>query len=389
MDASTRSIFTPAELARVGTAVTMMVACGTVIIVGMTIALGHYNSLAHALPKAIVDGLVIALLLGNRGRFRCLALLGIVYGLVLLLQFGVFYLVPVMAVAGLAAAAGGRAAAVLHRPGAIVLAAILYELLAGFGAPIKIYFGTDGRSEPFLWGMWLAEWPLRIVGAGVGVMLARRRANRGDAAATVEPEQTVGEIDMPKVSRPLQQRGVWHAGVCTAASVAACVLPMIVQGWVGLAAIAVWYLLFALAAGLRRGLLAAAGGLFWGWLVFALASYAWHHDSHRIADLLRTFVLRFAPITFASMVLVATVRPVDLVRLLRRLRLGAIIILPLAHVARSLPEIRREMHRTITMLRNRGEWSGPISILRRPRHILRSLLAPPMRRWASALAERD
>ena len=51
--------FTRRELQRVGAAVLLMAVLGTIIIIGMTIAMGHYNTLAHAGPKAVIDGVAV------------------------------------------------------------------------------------------------------------------------------------------------------------------------------------------------------------------------------------------------------------------------------------------------------------------------------------------
>lgn len=67
-DLSEERFFSLRELSRVGTATTMLVVVGTAIVVVMTIMLGHYNSLAHCGPKAVLDGAIIALLIGRHGR---------------------------------------------------------------------------------------------------------------------------------------------------------------------------------------------------------------------------------------------------------------------------------------------------------------------------------
>ena len=383
------------ELRRVGTAATMVVVCGTIIIITMTMMLGHYNSLAHSGPKAVLDGAVIGLLVGRRGRWRCLALLGIVYGLVLLLQIGVFYLVPVMATAGIVAAGVGRAVSIAHRATAVVVAAIVYELLAGCGAPIKIYFGTGGRHEPFLWGMWFAEWPLRIIGAAAGVWLAGRwRRRRADAQAADDsvaevdassPDHDVVSTHLPSLPRA---RGVGAAALRLSVSILACVVPMMVESGRVLGLLAIASIGYALWAGLRRQIFGAMIGLLWGWLVFGLFSYLWHQDTARVADMLRTLVLRFTPITLASMVLVATTRPVDIVRLLRRCGVSRVILLPLASVIRDLPASRRELRRTMARLRRDGVWTGPLSLFRRPVPVIKGLFGPSVRRWADQLGER-
>lgn len=381
------ALFTRAELARVGTTVTMMVVLGTAIIVAQILALGHYNSLAHCAPKAMLDGAALTLLLGRRGRWRCLALLGVVYGLVLCVQIGVVYLIVVMAAAGFVAAAAGRLLSPLHRILAVAIAAILYELLAGGGTPLRILFGTRDGNEPLLWALWLAEWPLRIAGAAAGVWLARRWAQTPPAPAAVVPP-AAGPKQMNR-RRPTRTSRPGPAGARLAASMAACIVPMAINDlrWLGI--LALGYLLYAAASGLRQRLLSAAAGLIWSFLVFALASYLWHHDPARVLDLFRTFVLRFAPLTFSSLVLVSTVRPVAVIRLLRRLGVPGFVLLPLAQVARCLPESQRQFQGQMAHLRTTGVWRGPLSALRHPRQVFGALFGPPLRHWAGQLAEHD
>lgn len=378
--------FTLRELRRVGTAATMLVVCGTVIILVMTMAMGHYNSLAHSGPKAVLDGAVIALLIGRQGRWRCLALLGVVYGLVLLLQVGVFYLLPVMALSGAAAALAGRSVQPLHRVAALFIAAVTYEVLAGSGAPIKIYFGTGGRSEPFVWGLWFAEFPLRIGGAMIGVWLAGRWLARRELRP--EPASATRVVSsLPQTSRLPQTQCISDAAVRLTACIIACTLPMVLQSYLWLSVVAVCYIAFALWAGLRWGILHIILGLVWGWVIFGLLSYAWHHDMRLVLDLSRTLVLRFAPASLAAAVLVATVRPIDLVRLLRRLRFSHAILLPLASVVRGIPRSRLAMRNAIDSLRSQGHWTGPVSVLRHPVLVGRALMGLQVKQWVADLAE--
>lgn len=373
-----KPVFSTTELKRVGVAATMLVICGTIVILALTMMLG-YSSLIHCGPKAVVDGAVIALLIGQRGRWRCLALLGIVYGLVLLLQVGVLYLLPVIAIATGVAALVGRCIGSFHRPTAIVAAAVVYELLAGFGAPIRIYFGTDGRNEPFLWGLWFLEWPLRIVGASIGVWLSSRALQENPVEAEALPV-----LPMP---RPTRCRRTVPAGLAILMSLIGCTLPLFIQSaWV-LGAISIAFILYALFAGVRRGLINATLAMAWGWLVFGAFSYAWNRDLDLVLDLWRTLVLRFTPLTMASIVLVANVRPAGMVRFLRRLRVPGAVLLPLAMVFRSIPHARHTMRQSIHHLREQGHWRGPISMLRRPVTIFRALLVPQITRWAGELSE--
>ncbi|HWB53015.1 MAG TPA: hypothetical protein VG722_02445 [Tepidisphaeraceae bacterium] len=379
------ALFTLTELRRVGVAATMIVICGTIIIVAITVALGHYSTLSHCGPKAVLDGAVVAMLLGRSGRWRCLALLGTVYGFVLLLQIGVFYLLPVMMLAGIVASAAGWLVSWANRLAALVTAAAVYELLCGFGAPVQIYFGTGGGHEPIIWGLWFAEWPLRFFGAALGVWLMAR---------WLKTRQPFMKSPRAKATSPLplqtkssaQTRTTAGAAVRLVLCIIACTVPMGIDSTKILAGIALLYLIYAWCVDMRRGIVHALAGLCWGWLAFGAMSYLWHHDLDRVVDLGRTLVLRFAPLTLASMVLASTVRPVDLFRLLRRLRISSAVLMPLATVARNLPRSRRIARQSIAELKERG-WLKPSAILRRPIAVSRILLGSQLAVWADQLLE--
>lgn len=378
---------------RVGTATLMLVVGGYAIILGITIMMGFYSSLAHSGPKAVLDGAVIALLL-HRGRWRCWTLAGVVYAFTLLLLLGNPYVFGVIVMAGLFSAAIGRATDPLGRTTAIAVAAVAYEILAGFGMPIRILLSTTG-DEPILWGLWFAEWPLRAIGALLGVWLAlrflRRRTSESPGAISESTTSTV-PIDAARAlkTQPIATayvKGAPAAGLRLAMSIVACFLPVMIESWAVLGAIAGAYVIYALWAGLRWRVLHTLAGLAYGWLVFAIASYAWHRDLDRSIDMLRTFALRFAPLALSSAVLVTTVRPVDMVRLLRACFVPAVVIFPLSHVFRGIPQSRREFGHSIAQMRRDGTWRGPLSLFRRPRAIARGLLGPQFRRWADQLAE--
>lgn len=220
--------FTPRELARVGIAATMIVFGGTVIILLMIMLLGHYNSLAHSFPKAVLDGAVIALLLGRSGRWRCLALLGVVYGLVLLMQVGVAYLPPVLALAGLLGVLAGATAGWVRRWLGVLVAAAAFEWAAGLGSPLKIFFGTGDANEPFLWGLWFAEWPLRISGAVVGVLLAWRWAARWEGG---EPDidDATPRLHATRRGPDRRVRGVKPAALRLGMLLASTIIPMALE----------------------------------------------------------------------------------------------------------------------------------------------------------------
>jgi len=388
-----RGFFTPRELGRVGAATTMMVFGGTVVILLMTISMGHYNSLAHSGPKAVLDGAVIALLLGNKGRWRVVSLLGVVYGLVLLIQIGVPYLPIVLAFAGIIGAVGGGAAGMLDRRFGVLMAAGLFAWGAGLGAPIKIYFGTADQREPFLWGLWFAEWPLRIGGAWLGVALSWRGWAKPAPVEAVESTTTSGEAEGGGVmshGAPAGRnavRGVRPAALRLFVLLLAAILPLVIQKWSALIAITLLTLTYALVLGSRRRVLQTLLGVLWGWAVFSAASYLWHRDTDRVIDLIRTFALRFAPMALASVVLIGTTRPVDLLRVLRRCFVPRAVLLPLAVVLRQIPQGRRELTQGFAQLRRQGLWKGPISLVRNPSAVLGTLLFRPLQRWAQHLSE--
>lgn len=337
----------------------------------------------HSGPKAAIDGAVIALLIGKSGRWRCLALLGCVYGLVLLLQIGMIYLLPVMALAGIIAAGLGRLIGFAHRAAGIFVAAATYEWLASFGGPIRIYFSTGGHSEPFVWALWLGEWPMRIVGAMIGVWLAQRWLVRKN----VRVPHARTSSSSPSVLDPyraIRTHSPAAAAVRIGACTLGCILPMYLQSAVALAALAVVYLAFALSTGLRFRILTACEGLLASWILFACLSFAWHHDVHLVTDLGRTLFLRFLPLALSSVVLVTTVRPVDLIRLLDTLRITRAILIPLATVVRSIPKSRRQMRESLDAMRAEYRW---IEIARHPIRTGMILVGPQIKDWAHELAD--
>lgn len=367
-----------------GVAVTMLLVLGTAIILVQT-ALTGYNSLLQCAPKAILDGSVIAMLMGRGRRWRQLALLGPVYGLVLLLQTGIVYL-PIVVTA--AAVAGALTGALVHRAGvrrlgAVLGAAVVYELLVGAGRPLHIYFGTGGGDEPLLWLFYFLEWPLRIVGVGVGVWIGwRYRVPAG--AAIAMPGPTVTPVRVGAGSR--RPRGVGPTAVLGLA-LAGCVLPMVYDAWWWLGGLAGLYMLIGWATGLRRGLAYALVGLAWAYGAYALASYVWHQDAGRLVDLVRTVVLRFMPLTISAAMILATLRPVELVRVLRRWGVSPAVLLPLSSSLRALPAARRRLMSDVKALRTSEGWRGPLTPVLRPRMTVRALFAPQFHHWAGRLAE--
>lgn len=378
------SIYTKRELRRVGVAVTLIAVLGTIIIIGMTIVMGHYNSLAHSGPKAVVDGVAIGLLIGARGRWRLLALVGVVYGLVLLVQVGLFYLLPIMTLAGIAATAVGRTTSSLHRPAAIALAAITYELIAGTGGAVRIVFGTRG-DEPLIWLLWAAELPCRIAGSIVGVALAHRMIARWNVGAAVGEPSDAGVPRARHIpSNDIRERGVAAAAVRLCVLVIATIVPLWIDQVALLATFAFAAIVYGLWAGLRRHLVGVAAMFLFGWLIFGTLSYVWHHDVSRVVELLKTLVLRFLPMTISAVVLVETCRSVDLLRLFRRMGLGPIVLLPLSHVVRQAPVLKRDWMHSLRRLRASGRWFW---FFRAPRETARLLVGEPFRKLAAQLIE--
>jgi len=378
---SESNTFTKRELQRVGAAVLLIAVLGTIIILGMTIAMGHYNSLAHAGPKAAIDGIAIGLLIGRRGRWRLLGLVGIVYGLVLLCQVGLLYLLPIMTVAGVAAAAVGRVISPMHRPLAIAAAVATYELLAGTGGAVRIVFGTRG-DEPLIWALWIGEEALRALGGVIGVVVAHRML-----AGWSKPRETeLSSSDFaPGTRRDNRQPGVGAAALRLTVLIGATILPLSIRHTPSLCAFAGIAVAYALWAGLRRQLVHLFLMFLFGWLVFSGLSIAWHQDLHRVTEIAESLVLRFLPMTLSAAVLVETTRSVDLLRCFRAIGMGPVVLLPLSHVVRQAPVLRREWFGSLRRLRLSS--GGRFWLLRRPREAARLLIAQPFRKLAAQLIE--
>lgn len=382
-ESASAGLFTLRELKRVGTAAAMLTVLGIVVILGTMAVVGHYSSISHAFQKAVVDGLVIALLVGRTHRWRNLALLGAVYGFVLLAQLGVVYLAPVMMLAGGVAALVGLAISPASRVLAVIAAAATFELLAGFGAPIKTYLGTEGKSEPFLWALWFAEWPLRIAGAGLGAWFGIYRFRRHIMAGGMLPLAVSTTCNPETCSRgtcrrrsACERKGRLHAGMVLTLSLLAFVVPTSLQAWSYLGMVSAIYVVIGLVLGLRKQFVGIIAGIVWGWAIFAGFSYAWHHDLHRVIDLGRSFGLRFLPMAIAGALLVQTVRPLDLLRILRQLKLPGILLLPLAGVIRTIPTARQQISDGFARLKSRNIRVTPITLVRRPRELYNELLRP-------------
>jgi hypothetical protein len=248
--------------------------------------------------------------------------------------------------------------------------------------------------------MWFAEWPLRCIGASMGVWLALRWLARRNVVSAHRLEVVSAPSSQPVPSfshshRPIRRNpgslrsttGAWTAGMRLFLCAIACTVPMGIQSAYVLAAIAAAYVAYALWAGLRWRIVQTLLGLITGWVAFGALSYAWNRDLDRVIDLYRTLVLRFTPLMMASLVLVSTVRPVHLVRLLRKLRVSSAVLIPMSSVVRSIPQSRRMFRESLETMRAQGIWTGPMSLLRRPGQVIRGLLGPQVKRWANELAE--
>lgn len=373
-------LFSPAELSRVGLAAAIILAGGIAIVLAIMPVLG-YNSLAQATPKAILDSAVIALLQGRRTRWRCLALLGVVLGMFLGFIMPAYpHLLLIMSLAALPAACVGYVVTPMSRTAAVMTAAIVFELLAGTGKPLQIYFGTADAKEPLLWGFWLAELPLRAAGAITGVWITRQWLRQPDAFSTRTGDSASPPPPLVQNGKP-PARGTHRqprAALCVAAAIIACTLPLTLESWAGLSCIAAAYLIFALCLGLGKTTLHAIIGMLWGWGIYAIASYLYHGDTARVIDLLRTFALRFTPMTLTAMLIFTTVRPVEIIRLMKRLRLSGYVLIPLSRVVRLLPEAGRAA-------RAQMKHQGRLSVLRRPAVTVVQMASIPMR-WARILA---
>jgi hypothetical protein len=311
-------------------------------------------------------------------RWRCLALLGVVYGLVLLLQVGLPYVAMVMMLAGGAAALVGRVRRECSGGATVIAVAIVFELTAGLTAPVKILLASAG-GEPVLWALWLAEWPLRIAGAALGVLLAWRLL-RQPAPLAHEPALALAR---PQARRPRRATTVGAVGLL-ALMLLGATLPMMLETWTALTMTAVGFTGVAAWMGLRWGIVRVLLGLLWGWVIFALASYAWHQQTDRVIDLIRTSILRFTPMSLMAVLIVRAVRPVDYVRLLRGLGLPGFVLLPLAQVARSLPRAIRQVSESIRGLRGTSKWGG-LRLLLHPLRTARAVCLPLSRQFASEL----
>jgi len=374
-------LFLPEELSRVGLAAAIILAGGIAIVLAIMPVLG-YSSLAQATPKAILDGAVIALLQGRRTRWRCLALLGVVLGMFLGFIMPAYpHLLLIMSFASLPAACVGYVTTPVSRTAAVIAAAIVFEMLASMGKPLQIYFGTADAKEPLLWGFWLAELPLRAVGVIVGVWITRqwlRKPNTLSAQtgvlASPPPPPLVQNGKPPARGTHRQPR----AALCVTAAIIACTLPLTLESWTGLSCIAAAYLIFALCMGLGKTALHAIIGMLWGWGIYAVASYLYHGDTARVIDLFRTFALRFTPMTLTAMLIFTTVRPVEIIRLMKWLRLSGYVLIPLSRAVRLLPEAGRAA-------RAQMKHQGRLSVLRRPAVTVIQMASIPMR-WARILA---
>jgi hypothetical protein len=209
-----------------------------------------------------------------------------------------------------------------------------------------------------------------------------------ESTIAAAPHRDAGVASTHSCAHPqFRSKGTLAAAIRVGASLVACVLPMFIEDIKVLGFVAAIYLLYALRAGVGKKVLGAVLGLFAGWMIFGLSSYLFHRDVNIVIDMLRTFVLRFAPLTLASIVLVTTTRQVDVTRLLRTCGFGAAVLLPLSSVLRDIPRSTRELRAGFERLRQEGTWTGPLAALRHPRAVLEGLLGGSVRRWAREMTD--
>jgi hypothetical protein len=377
------------ELRRVAAAATLNIA-GIVAVVLLLMPIVGYNSTAQALPKSMLDGAILAMLVGSRGRWRSVALFGVVVGL--FLAFVIPAIPPlalVYALAGAAAMAAGFVVDRLHRRLAVAACAGVFATLAGAGIAVQVYFASHDAKEPFLWSLVGLEIALRAVGAPVGTLIGwswlkrmneRRASDDTDALA----RSTVARRTVRRVRMSVSPA---YTLVVLAAAMLGCTLPMFIEsGWM-LAGLAMSYAVLAIAVNQGRCVLSVLAVMTWGWAFYGGASYLWHQDPQRVLDFGRTLVLRFFPMATIALVMIRTVRPVAVLRLLRRARVSGAVLLPLAMVLRTVPNARREIVAGIDGMKASGQWDGRLTPLKHPIRVSRGVIGPLIRRWGGMLSE--
>lgn len=381
-----RPTFSTRELRRVAAASTLNIA-GIIAVVLLLLPIVGYNSTAQAFPKSLLDGAVIAMLMGQRTRWRNLALFGVVVGM--FLAFVVPAIPPLLgiyAIAGLAAAAIGWSVAKISRPLAIVAAAVVFAVVDGAGYPVQVYFASQDRNEPVIWFFVGIEVALRSIGAPLGVLIGTRWAKRLADRRTTLSRSPSYAVASPR--RVREQVSPAYSLVIIAAALLACSVPMFVHNVWLLAAIAAAYALLAIAVNQGRSVLQVAIVLVWGWGFYGLCSFLWHHDWLRVADFGRTLALRFLPMATIALVMIRTVRPVAVVRLLRKARVSGAVVLPLSMVLRAVPTARRDIVGGIAAMKRDGLWTnGRLTPLRHPVLTSGRVLSPLVARWGAMLAE--
>ena len=389
--------FEPRELRRVAAAVTLNIS-GIIAIVLLLLPIVGYNSTAQALPKAMLDGAVLSMLIGTRGRWRLVALFGVVNGM--FLAFVVPAIPPLLAIyamAGFAAMCVGHTLDRISRQLAIVLASSTFAVLAGIGIAIQVWFASRDGHEPFLWSLVAIEIAIRAIGAPLGTIVGRRclRALTASAECRVPSAElnTASSFGIRHAALGISKRRVRmevspaYTLVVLVAAMVGCIAPLLVENVWLLGAIALSYAILAIAVNQAKTVISVALVMIWGWMFYGSCSFLYHHDWHRVADFGRSLALRFFPMATIALVMIRTIRPVAVVRLLRRARVSGAILLPLAIVLRAVPNTRREIIAAIGRMKVQGLWTGRLTPVMHPIRVSRSVLMPMVMRWGTMLAE--
>ena len=359
---------------------------GIIAVVLLLLPIVGYNSTAQAFPKAVIDGLVLAMLIGRQGRWRTVALLGGVVGTFLAFVMpAIPPLLAIYAIAGFVAAGAGWTLSRVSRRIGITVASMLFSVFAGAGIAAQVYFASHDRREPFLWSLVGIELLLRSLGAPLGVLIGRRWAKRLAERGPLPPQAIARATAKPRRVREAVSPA--YTLVILSAGLVGCTVPMFVQNVWLLAGIAIAYALLAIAVNQAKVVVQVAAVLVWGWAFYGLCSYGWHRDASRVLDFGRTLGLRFFPLAAVALIMIRTVRAVAIVRLLRRARVSGAVVLPLSMVLRAVPTARRDIIAGIDTMKAQGVWVGRLTPLRRPVATSSRVLAPLLARWGGMLAE--
>jgi len=389
------SFFESREVKRVGIASTLMIA-GVIAVVLTLLPVFGYSSLAQAFPKSIVDGGVVGLLVGLSGRWRTLILLGAVVGLFLgTVMPAIPVLFVVYGVAGLLAAFAGKSFDSIDRRCAIAVAGLVFTTIAGGLFPLQVILGTKEGDEPILWMFYGLECFVRVPGSIIGGMLAVRylhapkrakpavqtlRQQPADAIPQTklsdDPAQSPRRSESSKSARRKRSRDPYLAAFLLVMTVLGSTLLLAVENAMILGSVVCIYISIALAMRKPLAVVVVSLTLLWTWAIFATASYVWHQDLDRVVDLGRTLFLRFFPMTMGAVLIVSSVSPVAMFKVLRVARLPGVLLLPFSQILRAAPLLTRDIKSRSDQLRKQGIWQGRFFPLRRPVFTAKNVLLP-------------